>query len=75
MSGISFSELRDALDCNREIEFSLCERQYFADVTGCPPVIGCSGDMKDPACSLNWVSKLSVTVTNCCIQLLLPYLR
>lgn len=39
----------------------------IADVTGCPPVIGCSGDMKDPACSLNRVSKLSVTVTNCCI--------
>lgn len=30
MSSISFSELRDALDCNQKIEFSLCDRQYFA---------------------------------------------
>ena len=39
----------------------------IADTTGCPPVISRSGNMKDPACSLNRVSKLSVAVTNCCI--------
>lgn len=37
MSGISFSELHDALDCNREIEFSLCDRQYFAAPRTEPP--------------------------------------
>ena len=37
MPGISFSELLGALDCNREIEFSLCERQYFAAPRTDPP--------------------------------------
>ena len=47
----------------------------IADAPGCPPVIGCSGNMKNPACSFNRVSKLCVTLTNRCIQLLLPYFR
>ena len=47
----------------------------IANAPGCPPVIGCSGNMKNPACSFNRVSKLCVTLTNRCIQLLLPYLR
>ena len=57
----------------------LCDLFIFsgaiADAPGCPPVIGCSGNMKNPACSFNRVSKLCVTLTNRCIQLLLPYFR
>ena len=57
----------------------LCDLFIFsgaiADAPGCPPVIGCSGNMKNPACSFNRVSKLCVTVTNRCIQMLLLYLR
>ena len=39
----------------------------ITDTPGCPPVIGRSGNVKNPACSFNRVSKLSVAVTNCCI--------
>ena len=39
-----------------------------------PIVIGRSGNVKNPACSFNRISKFSVAVTNCCRQLLLPYL-
>lgn len=39
----------------------------IADAPGCPPVIGRSGNVKNPACSLNRVSKFSVAVTNRCI--------
>ena len=47
----------------------------IADAPGCPPVISCSGNMKNPAGGFNRVSKLCVTVTNRCIQMLLLYLR
>ena len=47
----------------------------IADAPGCPPVIGCSGNMKNPAGDFNRVSKLCMAVTNRCIQLFLPYLR
>ena len=57
----------------------LCDLFIFsgaiADAPGCPPVIGCSGNMKNPAGDFNRVSKLCMAVTNRCIQLLLPYLR
>ena len=57
----------------------LCDLFIFsgaiADAPGCPPVIGCSGNMKNPAGSFNRISELSMAVTNCCIQLLLPYFR
>lgn len=57
----------------------LCDLFIFsgtiADAPGCPPVIGCSGNMEDPACSLNRVSKFCVAVMNCYIQMLLLYLR
>ena len=47
----------------------------IANAPGCPPVIGSSGNMKNPAGSFNRISELSMAVTNCCIQLLLPYFR
>ena len=57
----------------------LCDLFIFsgaiADAPGCPPVIGCSGNMKNPAGDFNRVSKLCMAVTNRCIQLFLPYLR
>ena len=57
----------------------LCDLFIFsgaiADAPGCPPVIGCSGNMKNPAGSFNRISEFSMAVTNCCIQLLLPYFR
>ncbi len=37
MSAIPFSEFRDALDRNQEIEFSLSGRQYFAAPRTDPP--------------------------------------
>ena len=37
MSAIRFSEFRDALDRNQEIEFSLFGRQYFAAPRTDPP--------------------------------------
>ena len=39
----------------------------IADAPGRPPVISCSGNMKNPAGGFNRVSKLCVTVTNRCI--------
>ena len=57
----------------------LCDLFIFsgaiADAPGCPPVIGSSGNMKNPAGSFNRISEFSMAVTNCCIQLLLPYFR
>ena len=47
----------------------------IADMPGCPPVISCSGNVKNPAGSFYWVSEFGVTITNRCIQLLLLYLR
>lgn len=37
MSAISYSEFRDALNRNQEIEFSLFDRQYFATPRTDPP--------------------------------------
>ena len=47
----------------------------IANAPGCPPVIGSSGNMKNPAGSFNRISEFSMAVTNCCIQLLLSYFR